>query len=372
MYKKYIKKSFIIFSIIMFIIGSINFIIDPGKIYLKKILADMKSAEFSAKLFHSKYGVVQTGWNGRWVKTTLAKEAGKFDCIILGSSHILQISSIRNTGNINSQCKNLLNLGVSGGSIEDTAIFLYLILNNTKLPKKVFIDIDPWTLKFGMDSRYGAYKDIYNKMNTLLKKNNNANNISYTNKLIKNLFNGEYFQYSLKELFANKTKNNNSNDNNLLKKDIKFPTNKFNYSLGYKEAVTLPDGSYVYPKNWILKQKNHNHNIKIGGGNYKISGQIYDIKALYYLKKIVNLYRKNNIEVNLILTPYHPNVFKKGDTKPVKHFKVVESIVKKFAENNNIKVYGSLFPHIIGCAGEEFFDYMHATNKCLNRIDFSK
>ena len=67
----------------MFTIGSINFIVDPGEIYLKKILADIKSTEFSNKLLNSKNGVVQTGWNERLIKITLAKESGNYDCIIL-------------------------------------------------------------------------------------------------------------------------------------------------------------------------------------------------------------------------------------------------------------------------------------------------
>jgi hypothetical protein len=203
MYKKYLKRSVIVFTILMFIIGGINFIIDPGEIYFKKTLADIKSVEFSKKLFNSKYGIVADGWNQRLIKTTLAKESGNFDCIVLGSSHIMQISSIRNTGNIKNQCNSLLNLGVSGGSIEDISIFSYIILNNIKLPKKVFIAVDPWTLKFGMDARYGAYREYYNKMNILLKESKESDNLFYINKLAKNLFNGEYLRYSIKELFTN-------------------------------------------------------------------------------------------------------------------------------------------------------------------------
>lgn len=369
MYKKYLQKSFLIFITIMFAIGSINFIVDPGKIYLKKILADMKSSEFSTQLLSSKNGVVQTGWNERLIKTTLAKESGNFDCVILGSSHIMQISNIRNSGNIKKQCKKLLNLGVSGGGIEDISIFSYLILNNIKVPKKVFIGIDPWTLKFGMDSRYGAYRKVYSKMNILLEESDNGNNVSYTNKLAMNLFNGEYLQYSLKELFKEETKTSKSD---IFKKEIFLPTNDFSYKLGYKEAITLPDGSHIHNKSWISKQKNDNHNIKIGGGNYKISGQIYDEKAVEYFNKIVTLYRKSNIEVKLILTPYHPNVFKQGDTRAVQYFTLIESIVQEFSKNNNLQIYGSFFPNSIGCKGEEFFDFMHVTNECLNRIDFSK
>ena len=102
-----------VFTILMFVIGGINFIIDPEGIYSNKILAgDIKSPEFANKLFNSKYGIVADGWNERLVKTSLAKKSGNFDCIVLGSSHIMQISSIRNTGNIKNQCNSLLNLGV--------------------------------------------------------------------------------------------------------------------------------------------------------------------------------------------------------------------------------------------------------------------
>lgn len=365
MYKKYLKRSVIIFTVLMLVIGSINFIIDPGGVYFKKILADdIKSAEFANKLFNSKYGIVADGWNERLITTTLAKESGNFDCLVLGSSRIMQISHIRNTGNIKNQCNSLLNLGVSGGSIEDISIFSYLILTNIKRLKKVFIAVDPWTLKFGMSARYGAYKEYYNKMNTLLKEGKESDDISYINKLAKNLFNGKYLQYSIKQLFSNQL-------NTIFTKDIIALKNQFSYQIGYKNSVMLPDGSHVYSTKQILEFKNKNPHIK-SGNNFKISGSAYNNLTLQYLGKIIQVYQKNGVEVNFILTPYHPNVFKKGKTKPVKHITIVESIIKKFGQKNNLKVYGSFFPYNLGCKNKEFFDVMHPTNECLSRIDFSQ
>ncbi|MFT5759377.1 MAG: hypothetical protein ACI9LM_004138 [Alteromonadaceae bacterium] len=353
---------------LMFLIGSINFIVDPGEIYLKKILADNKTSEFSKKLLSSKNGVVQSGWNERLIKTTLAKKSGDFDCVILGSSRVKQISSIRNTGNIKNKCEKILNLGVSGGSLEDLSIFSYLIFNNINRPKKVFIGIDPWTFKFGVDSRYAQNENIYIQMNELLNENENNESISYIKKLAGNLFNGEYFQASLKDLFDDKK----SIIGDIFKKNIVFPEDGFSYKSGYKQEVTLPDGSHVYAKNWILKQKDKK--VILGGprSHWGIFGQIYDNKALDYLQEIVVLYDKNEIELSLILTPYHPNVFKNGNTQPVKYYKSIENIVKTFGDENKLKVYGSFFPDIFGCKSEEFFDYMHPTIECLNRIDFSK
>lgn len=352
MYKAYLKKSAVVFALLMFVIGSINFIIDPAGIYLNKILADdIKTAEFANKLFNSKYGIVHS-LNGRFLKTTLAKVSDNFDCIVLGSSRVMQISHIRNTGNIKNQCNSLLNLGVNGNTIEDVSIFSYLILNNIKTTKKVLIGIDPWTLKFGMDARYGAYKEYYHKMNILLSEE--IDDAFYINELAKNLFNGEYLRNSIKEL--------------LTKKDIRYLKHQFSYQEGYKHKVILPDGSLVYSKKTLLKFKNKP--VDISRANYKIKGSAYDNLTLRYLAKIIQLYQKNGVEVNFILTPYHPNVFKKGDTKAVKHFKIVESVIKKFAQKNNLKIYGSFFPDNLGCKNKAFVDAMHPTNECLNKIDF--
>lgn len=365
MYKIFFKHLIILFLSSTIILASINFIIDPGEIYLNKILANSQANKFKEKLFESQDGIIQKGWNERLIKTTLAKESGNFDCIVLGSSHIMQISHLRNTGSINKQCNSLLNLGVSGGSIEDIAIMSYFILNNRSLPKKVYIDIDPWTIKFGMDSRYGAYQKYLNLFNILLKENN-QNSQSYTLQLLMNLLNGEYFLESIKSIFEKKDKSINP-----FQKPIIIPNKPFKYDIGYKDNITLPDGSHIYSQSFISNAKKKNKDIPLGGANYKISGEIYSISALEYLKKIVQIYKSHAIDVRFIMTPYHPNVFKKGKTKPVKHFMVIEKLIKTFTKKLNIKLYGSFFSEKIGCRGEEFFDYMHPTNNCLDRIDFS-
>lgn len=369
MYKKYLKKSISFLFLFLFIIAAINFSVDPGQIYSKQIITDDKAKEFSRKLYTSKQGIIQDNWNEREVKVLLAKNIMSFDCIVLGSSHVLQISGIRNTGNITKQCKKVLNLGVSGGSIEDLSIYSYLILNNKTLPKKVFLGIDPWTLKFEMDSRYGLYEEYYNKMNSLLDVSGNGRQTSYIEKAILNLFNGEYLYYSLRSLVNKNKYTINTKEKN--KKKIVFPKHTFSYEVGYEKAVILQDGSHVYEKSWIQEQKKLITSIKKGGGDYKINGKDYNLKAVNYLNKIISLYQDNNIKVSIVMTPYHPNVFKMGETKVVKYFQSVSSKIYEIAMNNNIKVYGSFFSSNLNCKENEFFDFMHPTNKCLNRIDFS-
>jgi len=348
----------------MSIIASVNFVVDPGEIYLKKIISDKKAKEFADKLFLSEKGIIQTGWNERLVKTALAKSAYNFDCVILGSSHVMQISSIRNTGNIKDQCNNLLNLAVSGGGIEDIAIFSYLLLHNLKHPRHVFVDIAPWTLKFNMDSRYGAYQNYLDKMNLILKQSEVSEGNPYFRKIILNLFNGEYFHQSLVALTDSKKNNVLS----LFKKVIQYPEKVFSYEEGYAQAVTLIDGSHVYSQAYIQLQRTKQ--VKIGDGDYKITGKKYDPMALNYLKKVIEMYKKRGMSISLIMTPYHPNVFKKGMTKPVSHMTAVEDLIKSLSQEQGIKYYGSFFPNKLMCKEDEFYDFMHPTNKCLSRINF--
>jgi len=361
------NKKFVFFvGLFVFLIlgfsALVNYIIDPGFIYSKNE-SEVSPDYYAKKLQASKNGLIAEGWNERDIKLSLSKFSGNYDCMVMGSSHIMQISGLRNTGNITAICPKILNLGVSGGSLEDLCIFSNIILNYKNKPKKIFIDISPWLFKHNMDERWQMNKKHYDE---LISKLNNSTvskdeNLDYQIELFKNLFNLEYFITSLK------------NYQNLFDKSrIEEPSDNFSYEKGYIKAVTLQDGSHLYDSNFISKSKKDILNIKNGGGDYRISDNIYDKEALELFEKLILFYQKKDIQVNFILTPYHPNVFKNGETKTVQHIREVEKIAKTLANEYNINLYGSFFSQNIGCKENEFLDFMHATTDCLDRIEFDK
>lgn len=352
----------------MIAVGGINFIVDPGKIYLKKILTDYRVQEYAEKLLKSRNGLVMADWNERAVKTALAKNSEILDCVILGSSHIMQVSMIRNTGDIQKECKSLVNLGVSGGGLEDLSIFSYLVLDNKKLPKKVFIEVAPWTFNFGKDIRWKENQNYYLRMNERMGEKVEHQDVSYLGETTKNLINREYFSYSIRSLRKHGIKSIAAP----LIQDIIYPKSSFYYRDGYSESVFLSDGSLVYAKDDILQQRGKNAFIDGKDAVYKIDSIVYNPNAVKYFEKILKIYAENGVEVGFILTPYHPNVFKLGDTQPVRTMKEIEKVTSKLAQNHGLKVYGSFFPEKLGCKGDEFFDFMHANSECLNKIDFSK
>lgn len=363
MYRHYLKYNFLILLVCLFFILVISFVIDPGKIYLRKMINDYNTEKYVSILKKSKYGLVQENWNERVVKITLAKEFTDSDCIIMGSSHVMQISAIRNTGNINKQCKSLINLGVSGGSLEDIFIFSNIVLNNKISPKQVFISIDPWTLKFNMDSRYLIHEENYiNMLEELSIKN--VKNISYESKILTNLINKEYFFNSLRLLVES--------DKRIFDfSEIEKVNEKFDFRYGYTKTVTLPDGSHIYNTSWIKKQSEDILKLPYGGGDYKISGEPYHDSAVIAFAKLLEFYNKKDITISFLLTPYHPNVFKNGDTNIVQHMNKVNEKIVQLATQHDIKIYGSFYPNKLNCNENEFYDFMHATSECLNKINLS-
>lgn len=360
--KKFIAFVGLFAFLIAGFVGVVNYVIDPGFVYFKKE-SEVSPDEYVKKLQVSKNGLITEGWNERVIKLSLAKFAEEYDCVIMGSSHIAQISGIRNTANISAICPKVLNLGVSGGSIEDLFVFSNVIFSNKNNPKQVFIDISPWLFKYNMDERWQINKEHYDKFNAKLNNSliSENQNLDYKIELIKNLFNLEYFITSLK------------NYRSLFDKSkIEEPLHKFSFEDGYIKAITLQDGSSLYDSNFISKAKKDILNIKNGGGDYKIFGDIYNKNILELFEELIFFYQKNNIQVNFIIVPYHPSVFKNGDTKPVRHMKEVENIAKQLANRHNISLFGSFSSEKIGCKEDEFFDFMHPTKKCLDKLNFDK
>ena len=352
--KRWVSTKILLVFLFLLIIGCFNYVVDPNGVYSNRNNYEI----FPEKLFSSKHGLVLTG-NDRNFKFALAQsDLSDFGCVVLGSSHVMSISSVRNTGGIRSKCGRLLNLGVSGGSIEDVAIFSYGIIHNKNKPKSVLIGVDPWTLKFGMDSRYKVYKFYFEEMQNLLGFDLKSSSSSYFYGLAKNLINKEYFITSLRFLNGGKSVG------------VSYPHSSFTYENGYVERVVLPDGSLVYSNDYIEYAKKNIS--KKGKYSYKLNRDAYHRSAVSFLIQVIELLRKNNIKVELIMTPYAPKVFLEGETNVVSYLKVVERVVRDFSLRNNLKVYGSFFPSVMGCENYEFYDYMHPMNECLSRIDISR
>ena len=141
-YKSYLRNIILISLLIAFIISITNFFVDPGSIYQKYRFSyqNQTPKEFVRLAVESKYGVFRPEniFNERDIVRELALYPVNYDCAIIGSSHVKQISLSRNNKSLSSYCSSIKNLGVSGASLEDYLAISNMILDDKHKPKKVF------------------------------------------------------------------------------------------------------------------------------------------------------------------------------------------------------------------------------------------
>lgn len=76
---------------------------------------------------------------------------------------------------------------------------------------------------------------------------------------------------------------------------------------------------------------------------------------------------KRNIEVEFLLTPYHPYVYGVID-KDYSAVIETEKFVRKYAEKNSIRLYGSFDPQKLSLGDECFRDGMHCRPSAIEHI----
>jgi len=362
--RRYLVIFFVTVFSVLIPVFAINFIYDPGDIYLQKMLKAKYMQDYVKLLTSSSTGVITFG-NERAVKGALAQKAGDFDTVICGSSHVMPLGRVMVHQFAKSFPGRSLNLGVSGGALEDIMIFSHMILHNPHRPKALVIEISPWSLKWGMDVRYMVYQEhLYGMFKDLGIKPPGAVE-PYWLQLLTNAVNFEYFSQSVKSLCSAPFK---VIPDNPLKEYGEV--GKFDFDKGYKSVVTLNDGSHVYSSSYI-EQLNTKKDY-IGNINYKLDGEDYDEAAVSVFEKMVDLVKKEKIEVYFLLAPYNPMFFKLADVSSVDRLTRVERRIRKISQENNIKVFGSYDPKANGLVEDDFFDVMHAKPAGLNKIDFSR
>ncbi len=342
-------------------VGLISYHIDPANIYHPNIEADTNGSPstFAAQLLSSKNGLLwpNNSWNERDIKSSLAKSRVNIDCAIIGSSHAMQISSFRKNSSLTGFCRDILNLGVSGGTIEDYLAMSFILLNKKQKPNTIVFSVDPWSLDFRRDSRWERYKDSYLSMKRMLLLSSDADSSvksESTGKLLLNLINPSYFVRSINQI-------------GMPKHEIKQAP-FFKLEDGINDPVFLPDGSLIYSNEYILNSATSK--IPIGGGDYKIKprSQISE-NAINIFEKLLKILNNEGISSIIVMTPYHHNVWVDNKSITVKALMEVEPRIRELGRKIGVKVLGSYNPNTIGCVPDEFYDYMHAKDSCLSKID---
>mgnify|MGYP000700479863 CR=1 FL=1 len=347
-----LSSSFILLLGIIFL----NYTVDPGNIYHSQTSSVKK---FVQSLVHSKCGLwwPDGSFNERAVKKELIAY-GAGDCVVIGSSHVMQLGNNNLNGVWHNICKHILNLGVSGAGIEDHFIYAYLASRNNHV-KKIILGIDPWTFAYNKDERYHFLDKQYHKARAVIIGRSQKKYNHNTRSLVLNLINLQYTKRSLLQLTS------------LWKVNKKL----FNYknfvsvdnAHGGKYPLFLPDGSLVYSSSFISESLKNNAGIT--DSIYKTDGEINQENAVSDYKILIIWLIKNHIQPVLLMTPYHPSSWKNKDSSNHKAFHATSKIVHQLANEFHLQVIGSYQPILAGCMPTEFYDFMHPTRTCINKLN---
>lgn len=350
---------FLTCALLIFLICSINYVVDPEKIFGSKKISS-KTKTYVEKLLSTKnYIHEDINITERELKIYLAKNKIIYDCAIIGSSSIQQIDSKIFTNELKYTCPSLLNLGVSSGTIEDIFIFSEILLNNEIPPKTLIININPWTFNFGRAPSWQYSKDLFLKINSKLGSKEDYSfqlekNDLFLFKLIENLFNAEYLKASMDIIYENFF--------NTHRLDSFQDTDKFAY---YNH-----EGAMRYSKYFLRKKSDSHKNLFFSKDETMIvKDEWMSNLVLNKFDKLIKLLKKK-FNIILIMVPYSPDVYKIKDQPLLTAMKIVEDKVHKISNQNNLKIIGSFNPELSSCNRSEFLNSSHPKISCLKKLQF--
>ena len=85
------------------------------------------------------------------------------------------------------------------------------------------------------------------------------------------------------------------------------------------------------------------------------------------LESLIRYFRNNDVEVVLVLSPYHPDLFLElSASNPA--YAEAEWILREIAADTGVALLGSFDPKQIPCIGSQFYDGMHPKESCMETL----
>jgi peptidoglycan/LPS O-acetylase OafA/YrhL len=332
------KKFILLFSILSFFIISYGLLIRKGNFNLED--------EMSKELLTSEMIFSANINEPLFIKKRIQYETLAPNTIILGSSRVMQIGNHLEINNVG--INQVLNLGVSGSSIEDIISVGMLAIDKFN-PSTIIIGLDPW---------------IYN---------------AFSQKEIKNYILKDDYEIALKKLNLLEL----SSKDEIVKEKEMFINCKFNFIEIYKNLnlntfkvksrgpellhKIRRDGSLIYNLDY---ESRTNSEIEIRKSSYLnayMSPYKYSNNAELLLHRFIEYVQKKNKKIILFLTPYHPSVYKLS-LLDRNLLNITESKFKSMAKEKNVQIVGSYNPNLCGCIAYDFYDGIHPKDNCIELI----
>jgi peptidoglycan/LPS O-acetylase OafA/YrhL len=261
------------------------------------------------------------------------------DTVVVGSSRAMSLSS-------EVMDQSVINLSVSGATIED---IYSLGLSGLKASGqgKILIGLDPWMLNENSEeTRWKSLELLYYFWRNSVNSGTSLNSLSSPESVMPPQ------QLSVISEIYNLANN---------REISQIPQDGLPEILAKKAR----DGSIIYG----LEYRNMpNEEIAAGFSDIYSYGRMDKWKLsevnLTETRLLISYLKQNGIDVEIVLTPYHPALYPKlasGSTG----YGTAERKFIQIARQEAVKISGSYDPGKLGCKSYEFYDGMHPKEDCM-------
>lgn len=280
------------------------------------------------------------------------------EVIGIGSSRILQFTR----GIVGSD--SFFNMGVTGADVRDNMTSYYKMVTYGKAPKVLLWSIDPWVFynsEAAYDSRADA--DLYNEFLTKVLGVQTDYKEPDKVALWKALADPAYFQGNVDYYLKNRGQSTVTDDDG---NAIEFNPVEGD-PMQQTTSIKRSDGSVLYDINFRSRTTDQVLADAAAASQTFNSVHMEGFDALSPLQEqafdaFVRYARSQGTTVILVLSPWHPYLYDSLLTEADKHagFFAVEPWLRQYCAQNDVPLYGSYDPALIGgLAEEDFFDGLH-------------
>ncbi len=331
----------------LFIIGSINYFVDPDYTLRRDYIPQAALALTSGKILS---GPVNA--NGRLLKKEWIENLKqKPEVLVLGSSRTFSIRQEQYPG------KNFFNASVTNCTFQDMYAFINLVEKNwNSLPEEVIICCDQWLL----GNSFKEERWLYNRNDFIafLKK---SSNISPHNFPRKWLLQKEW----LKELFSVK----------YLIRSLAHLRNKEHFEIqdtvSSGKTMLLPDGSRLLPAQIIdatpkeITKRAENYAFT---SHDEMFSQLEPLQCSLF-KNLISYLVQKNCKITLFIPPYHPLAYKLL-SQSEKHSGIfqIDGYLLKLTKQYHLTLMGATNPSVLNLTPSDFYDGVHLKPESLSLL----
>lgn len=284
----------------------------------------------------------------------------------IGSSRILQFT--RDIVGVDS----FFNMGVTGADVRDNMTSYYVLVRDGKAPDVLIWSVDPWVL-FGSEKAFDSRADgeLYNEFLTKVLGVETDYEEPDQVELWKALADPAYFQGNM-AYYRDMRNGGPVTDDDGNEIPFKAVTDgPFESELSIKRS----DGSVLYGKEFREQSQEQILINAMSACDTFNSIHMEGFEELSPLQEqafdsFIKYAKANGTQVILVLSPWHPFLYDYLLWQEATHqgFLQVENWIRQYAHDNDLPLYGSYDPLMIGMEEMDFFDGLHCKGTGIQKF----